>query len=240
MVVPDKDSNLSKKEQVAGMFDRIAARYDFLNHFLSLNIDKSWRRRAIRAVMEDRPAHILDVATGTGDMAIAAAQAGAQKITGVDISEGMLAVGNKKIEARHLAGIISLQTADSEALPFENETFDAIMCAYGVRNFENLENGLKEMMRTLKPGGRLTILEFSKPKSFPAKQFFAFHSRVLLPFFGNMISRDKRAYTYLPESVEQFPEGNAFLEKLKGAGFSDEHAAPLTFGITTLYTAMKR
>lgn len=239
MIVPDKDSKLSKKAQVAGMFDRIAGKYDFLNHFLSFNIDKGWRRKAIREVMALNPVHVLDVATGTADMAIAAVHAGTPRVTGVDISEGMLAVGRTKVEKLGLTSRVVLKSGDSEALSFPDGTFDVVMCAYGVRNFEALETGLKEMRRVLRPGGKLVILEFSKPKAFPVKQFYGFYSKTLLPFFGRFFSKDKTAYEYLPESVAAFPEGNDFVAILKKCGFQNAHARPLTFGITTLYTGMK-
>lgn len=221
------------------MFDRIAGKYDFLNHFLSLNIDKGWRRKAIREVMAGAPQNVLDVATGTGDMAIAAINAGTPQVTGIDISTGMLEVGKRKIKALQLQDRITLQTGDSEALVFPEQSFDAVMCAYGVRNFENLEAGLKEMRRVLRPGGRLVILEFSKPKSFPIKQFYGFYSRTLLPFFGRFFSKDKTAYEYLPESVAAFPEGKDFVAILQRCGFAEARARPLTFGITTLYTARR-
>ncbi len=239
-VLPDASSNLSKKEQVAEMFDGIAARYDFLNHLLSMGIDKGWRKKAIRTIAYINPQKILDVATGTGDLAIAAAKAipGAT-ITGVDISEGMLEVGRKKVTAQHLNKTILLKTGDSEALPFADSAFDAITCAYGVRNFENLAAGLKDMQRVLRPGGRIAILEFSHPKQFPVKQFYSFYFRYILPTMGKLVSKHSRAYTYLPESVKAFPEGAIFCENLTQCGFKDAQARPLSFGITTLYTATK-
>jgi demethylmenaquinone methyltransferase/2-methoxy-6-polyprenyl-1,4-benzoquinol methylase len=239
-IMPDAASNLSKKEQVAEMFDDIAGRYDFLNHMLSMGIDKGWRKQAIRSIAAISPKHILDVATGTGDLAIAAAKAipGA-KITGVDISTGMLDVGRKKVTTQQLDSTIILQTGDSEALPFTDGTFDAVTCAYGVRNFQHLEAGLKDMQRVLRPGGRISILEFSHPKQFPVKQFYQFYFRYVLPTMGRLVSRHHRAYTYLPESVMAFPEGQVFCEALTQCGFKEAKARPLTFGITTLYTATK-
>ena len=239
-VVPDAASNLSKKGQVAQMFDGIAGRYDFLNHFLSLGIDRGWRKKAIREVAAIGPAIILDIATGTGDMAIAAAKEipGAQ-INGVDISTGMLEVGQKKITALKLTDRIQLAEGDSEALPFENASFDAVMCAYGVRNFEHLEAGLREMYRVLRPGGKVVILEFSQPKAFPIAQLYRFYFSAILPTIGKLVSKHSRAYTYLPESVAAFPEGATFCEMLGRCGFSGAKARPLTFGITTLYTAVK-
>lgn len=221
------------------MFDRIAGKYDFLNHFLSFNIDKGWRRKAIREVMSNQPQQILDVATGTGDMALSAVKAGAPQVTGIDISAGMLAVGRKKVSDAALDKRISLQQGDSEALQFADQSFDVVMCAYGVRNFEHLPEGLKEMHRVLRPGGKVVILEFSKPKAFPVKQFYGLYSRTLLPLFGRLFSKDKTAYAYLPESVAAFPEGKDFLAILQQCGFRQTAARPLTFGITTLYTAVR-
>jgi demethylmenaquinone methyltransferase/2-methoxy-6-polyprenyl-1,4-benzoquinol methylase len=239
-VVPDAASKLSKKEQVAGMFDGIAARYDLLNHLLSLGIDKGWRRKAIREVASVSPKAILDVATGTGDLAIQAAKTIPEAhITGVDISVGMLDVGRKKVAAQSLAQAISMQEGDSESLPFKDHAYDAVMCAYGVRNFEHLEAGLREMHRVLRPGGKLAILEFSKPKGFPMSQAFAFYFKFVLPTVGRLVSKHSRAYTYLPESVAAFPEGNTFCELLTSCGFTQAKARPLTFGITTLYTASR-
>jgi demethylmenaquinone methyltransferase/2-methoxy-6-polyprenyl-1,4-benzoquinol methylase len=238
-VLPDAGSNLSKKEQVADMFNDIAGKYDFLNHFLSLGIDKGWRKKAIAEVKKVNPQTILDVATGTGDLAIAAARLQPKHITGVDIAEQMLEVGRKKLGDLGLSQIITLQTGDSEALPFATNSFDAVTCAYGVRNFETLDKGLAEMCRVMRPGGKLAILEFSKPKRFPVKQLYHFYFRYILPLLGKMVSRNSRAYTYLPESVMAFPEGKALCERLEKAGFKDAKARPLTLGITTLYTASK-
>ena len=238
-VLPDAGSNLNKKEQVADMFDSIAGKYDFLNHFLSMGIDKGWRRKAIKEIAAVKPQTILDIATGTGDLAIAASKINPQEIVGVDISEGMLEVGRKKIKSLNLENIITLQKGDSEALGFESNSFDAITCAYGVRNFENLVAGLKEMNRVMKPGGKLAILEFSHPKQFPVKQLYQFYFKYILPTLGKMVSKHKSAYTYLPESVMAFPEGKRFCEILTDCGFKNAKARPLTLGITTLYTASK-
>ncbi len=239
-VVPDSASNLSKKAQVAELFNNIASRYDFLNHFLSLGIDKGWRKKAIAEVAMIKPNAILDVATGTGDMAIAAAKKIKPKnITGVDIAEGMLDVGRKKIADQQLANVITMQTGDSEAMPFVTGAFDAVMCAYGVRNFEHLEAGLKEMCRVLRPGGKLVILEFSHPTAPVVKQFYHFYFRNILPLLGRLVSKHSRAYTYLPESVMAFPEGKRFCEILQQCGFKNPTARPLTLGVTTLYTAEK-
>ncbi|MBN9484811.1 MAG: bifunctional demethylmenaquinone methyltransferase/2-methoxy-6-polyprenyl-1,4-benzoquinol methylase UbiE [Bacteroidetes bacterium] len=238
-ILPDAGSNLSKKDQVADMFNNIAGKYDFLNHFLSLGIDKGWRKKAIREIQAVHPKQILDVATGTGDLAIAASQLKPEKITGVDIAEQMLEVGRKKIASQQLSGMITLQAGDSESMPFANNAFDAVTCAYGVRNFEHLEAGLKEMCRVMRPGGKLAILEFSHPKKFPIKQIYKFYFRYILPTLGKLVSKHSTAYTYLPESVMAFPEGKVFCETLVRCGFKDAKARPLTFGITTLYTATK-
>jgi len=238
-VVPDAASNLSKKAQVAEMFNDIAGRYDFLNHFLSMGIDKGWRKKAIAQVNAVNPKKILDVATGTGDLAIAASPNGAI-ITGVDIADQMLEVGRKKIEKLNLQHLIQLQHGDSEALPFTTATFDAVMCAYGVRNFEHLHQGLKEMCRVLKPGAKVVILEFSKPKQFPVKQLYNFYFKFILPTLGKLVSRNSNAYSYLPQSVMAFPEGKDFCNALLQCGFVNATAKPLSFGITTLYTAFKK
>ncbi len=238
-IVPDTASNLSKKAQVADMFNNIAGRYDFLNHFLSMGIDKGWRKIAIAEVAQMKPQTILDVATGTGDMAIAAAALQPKKITGVDIADQMLEVGKKKIIAQNLQQTITLQTGDSESMPFKTGEYDVVMCAYGVRNFEHLEKGLTEMCRVIRPGGKVVILEFSHPSGFPIKQLYKFYFRYILPTLGKLVSKHSRAYTYLPESVNAFPEGKRFCEILTQCGFKEAKARPLTFGITTLYTAFK-
>ncbi|MEO6831622.1 MAG: bifunctional demethylmenaquinone methyltransferase/2-methoxy-6-polyprenyl-1,4-benzoquinol methylase UbiE [Chitinophagaceae bacterium] len=241
MILPDAQSNLGKKKQVAEMFDGIAGRYDFLNHFLSLGIDKIWRNKAIRELTKAAPTKILDVATGTGDMAICASRKLPEaQITGVDISTLMLEVGKKKINKLALNNQIILEEGDSENLPFETGNFDAVMCAYGVRNFENLEKGLREMNRVLKLGGKLVVLEFSQPKTFPVAQLYKFYFKNILPGLGKIISKHSQAYTYLPASVAAFPEGKKFVEILEQCGFEAAKANPLTFGITTLYTAVKK
>lgn len=238
-VLPDAASNLSKKDQVADMFNNIAGKYDFLNHFLSLGIDKGWRKKAIASIAAVQPKTILDVATGTGDLAIAATKLQPQHIEGIDIADLMLEIGRKKIAALQLDNIITLQTGDSESMPFSTGSFDAVTCAYGVRNFEHLEAGLREMCRVMRPGGRLAVLEFSHPKKFPVKQLYRFYFRYILPGLGKIVSKHSRAYTYLPESVMAFPEGKVFCEMLTKCGFKEAKARPLTFGITTLYTATK-
>ncbi len=238
-VVPYRNQADSKKSQVAQMFNSIAHRYDFLNHFLSAGVDHYWRRRAIDELVAARPRRVLDVATGTADLAIAALRADPEHITGVDISEGMLAVGRQKLTERHLTDRITLAQGDSEALQFADDSFDAVMAAYGVRNFEHLDRGLAEMFRVLRPGGKLVILEFSKPRVFPLKQLYRGYFQYVLPRFGKLISQDPAAYTYLPESVQAFPDGEDFLAHLRDAGFQAPRWQPLTFGISSLYTATK-
>jgi demethylmenaquinone methyltransferase / 2-methoxy-6-polyprenyl-1,4-benzoquinol methylase len=239
VVTPYSDSKKGKKEQVAEMFDNIASRYDFLNHFLSFGIDKLWRRRAIRLIKPFLPIDILDVATGTGDLAIAALNTGAKRITGIDISEEMLAVGRSKLKALGLDHQIVLKKGDSEQLEFADAAFDAVTVAFGVRNFENLEKGLSEIHRVLKPGGVLCILEFSKPRTFPVKQLYNLYSYYVLPFFGKLISRDNSAYRYLPESVEEFPDGMNFLSRMRKTGFNESKEYRQTFGVATIYLGLK-
>ncbi|GAA4452737.1 bifunctional demethylmenaquinone methyltransferase/2-methoxy-6-polyprenyl-1,4-benzoquinol methylase UbiE [Rurimicrobium arvi] len=239
-VVPDHSSKLSKKEQVAGMFNDIAGKYDFLNHALSMGIDKGWRKKAIKSIESVQPRRILDIATGTGDLALAAAAYYPDSVvTGLDIASQMLAMGTEKIKARNLQERIHMELGDSEQIAHGDHSFDAVLCAYGTRNFQDLEKGLSEMCRVLKPGGRVAILEFSHPRNFPVKQVFGFYFKYVLPFLGRVISRHSTAYTYLPESVMAFPEGAAFCDIMRACGFSDVSARPLTFGITSLYTGVK-
>jgi demethylmenaquinone methyltransferase/2-methoxy-6-polyprenyl-1,4-benzoquinol methylase len=229
----------SKKEQVAQMFDNISARYDFLNHFLSLGIDKGWRKKVVAIVRKHQPKRILDIATGTADLAIALSRLNPDKIDGVDISEGMLAVGKEKIKKRGLAEVVTLSYGDSEALPFPDASFDAVTVAFGVRNFENLDLGLSEMYRVTRPGGLVVVLEFSKPSRFPIKQLYQFYFTHILPRWGRLISKDASAYTYLPESVQAFPDGKDFLNHLSAVGFSSLKEKRLTFGIASIYTGIK-
>lgn len=238
-VVPYKEEQAGKKEQVAKMFDNISHRYDFLNHFLSLGIDKLWRRKAISYLKDLKPLQILDVATGTGDFAIQALSLKPTLISGIDISEGMLDVGRRKIRERKLDHLIELKKGDSENIPFEQNKFDAVTVAFGVRNFENLEKGLGEIYRVLKPGGRVVVLEFSRPRSFPMKQLFNFYFKRILPKIGNAVSSDNVAYTYLPESVQAFPDGNDFLRILDEIGFKDTKCKVLSFGISSIYIGTK-
>jgi len=239
-VVPYGKESGSKREQVEEMFDNISHKYDFLNHFLSLGIDVVWRKKSLKKIQNPNPEQILDVATGTGDFAIAAKKKYATcTVKGIDISNGMLEVGREKLQKRSIEGIELIQ-ADSAEIPFESNSFDVAIVAFGVRNFENLKAGLTEMQRVLKPGGEIVVLEFSKPKSFPFKQIYNFYFSHILPRFGKMISKDSAAYTYLPESVKAFPEGNDFLKVLSESGFRDGKAKPLTFGISSIYHGIKK
>lgn len=219
------------------MFDQISHRYDFLNHFLSLGIDKLWRKKAVKILRSFNPDTVLDVATGTADFAIAALDSGAKEIVGIDISEGMLSVGREKVKKYN--GRIRLERGDSEHIQFNDQTFDAIIVAFGVRNFEHLQKGLEEMRRVLKPGGHLIVLEFSKPSAFPVKQVYNFYFKYILPFWGNLLAKHKTAYSYLPESVMAFPEGEQFVAELKKAGYSSAENRPLSFGISSIYIAQK-
>lgn len=238
-IKPDQSSEKSKRVQVEEMFNDIAPKYDFLNRFLSLGIDKGWRRKAINSLKPYSPKTILDLATGTGDLAIEALRLNPQKIVGADIAQKMLDVGIVKAKKRGVSETIDFIQADSAALPFEDNSFDAITIAFGVRNFEYLDKGLAEMCRVVKPGGRVAILEFSKPRYFPYKQLYHFYFHYILPQVGNLLSKSSNAYSYLPESVKHFPEGQAFAERMKTAGFKDILVQPLTFGTCTLYTAGK-
>jgi len=239
MVTPYKDQTTSKKEQVASMFNNIAPKYDFLNQLLSLGIHKGWRKKAIQLLKDLQPKTILDIATGTADFAIEAMKLNPEHVVGVDISEGMLKLGVEKINKLGLQNKIELKLGDSESLPFSDNTFDAITVGFGVRNFENLEKGINDIYRVLNHGGMVSILEFSKPKKFPIKQFYKFYFRVITPAIGKLFSKDSSAYTYLPESVNAFPDGEDFLSILKKAGFKDCKAISLTFGIASIYTAKK-
>ena len=222
------------------MFDKIAFRYDFLNHFLSMGIDRSWRRKALRFLAPGKPRHLLDVATGTADVAVMAARIlKPDRITGVDLSEKMLDIGRRKIRELQLPVPIELLKADSEALPFEDRSFDAISVAFGVRNFEHLDQGLSEMLRVLKPGGRLVILEFSRPTAFPVRQLFEAYFRYITPYIGKWFARSKEAYAYLPESVQAFPQGSQMTDILTKIGYSDALCKPLTFGICSIYSASR-
>ncbi len=239
MVVPYKEDTSAKKKQVARMFDSISRRYDFLNHFLSLGIDILWRRKAISLLKDIRPKTLLDVATGTGDFSIEALRLKPEKVIGVDISEGMLEVGRQKIKGRKLDTRIELRSGDSENLPFQDNFFDAVIVAFGVRNFENLERGLAEMLRVVRPGGKVVILEFSRPSKFPMKQLYSVYFTTILPLIGRWISHDQAAYSYLPESVKAFPDGKDFIKILSDLGYKNPQCNPLTFGISSLYWGSK-
>ncbi len=233
------NQNDSKKEQVASMFNNIAKTYDFLNHFLSLGIDIIWRKKAIKELKDLKPKLILDVATGTGDFAFEALSLNPDKIIGVDISSGMLAIAQEKIIKKNESDRFEVRLGDSEKLLFDDNTFDATIVSFGVRNFENLDKGLKDINRVLKTGGKLVVLEFSNPKKFPIKQFYNFYSFQILPLFGKLFSNDAKAYTYLPESVKAFPDGDNFLLRMKEAGFNTTKCIVLGFGICSIYTGVK-
>lgn len=238
-VKPYSQSTDSKKEQVATMFDNIAFRYDFLNHLLSMGIDKIWRRRAIRLLKSIPSPRILDIATGTSDLALAALKLKPTEIVGLDISKEMLKVAQVKVDKRGLSSTIKLLHGDSENIPFPDNSFDAITVAFGVRNFENLNRGLSEMSRVLKPGGKVVILEFSNPTQFPVKQIYGFYFKYVLPFWGGIFSKDKAAYTYLPESVRAFPEGKQFEMEMVEAKLKPIKSFKQTFGVATIYFGEK-
>ncbi len=240
MVVPYKDQSKSKKEQVANMFNTISPQYDFLNHLLSGGIDIIWRKKAIKLLQNKGIKTMLDIATGTGDFAIEALKINPEKIVGVDISEGMLLFGQEKIKKMGLEKTIQLQKGDSEKLPFSDNSFDAVIVSFGVRNFENLQKGLTDMFRVTKPGGYCLILEFSNPRKFPMKQLYTFYSKYCLPFLGKMISKDPSAYTYLPESVKAFPDGPEFIQIFKSVGYSETNWIPMTGGICSIYIGQKQ
>lgn len=239
-ITPYKDSNLSKKEQVASMFDTISGNYDNLNRVISFGIDVKWRKKVLQMVAKTNPNIILDIATGTGDLAILMTQTNAKKIIGLDISAGMLEVGNQKIKDRNLSNTIEMVLADSENMPFEDHYFDAITVAFGVRNFENLEKGLAEILRVLKPNGIFVILETSVPDKTPYKQGYTFYSKNILPMIGKLFSKDNAAYGYLSESAAIFPYGEALNNILRKIGFIDVVALPQTFGVATIYSASKK
>jgi len=239
-VNPYKDSDLGKKEQVTKMFDTISGEYDGLNRVISFGIDIKWRKKVVDIVKATNPDNVLDIATGTGDLAINLAETSAKKIIGLDISSGMLDVGKQKIKAKNLDQKIDMVIGDSENMPFDDNTFDAITVAFGVRNFETLENGLKDILRVLKPGGIFVILETSVPTKFPFKQGYQFHSKVILPTVGKLFSKDKTAYKYLSESANAFPYGEALNNILRKIGFSNVTDMPQTFGVATIYKAFKK
>jgi demethylmenaquinone methyltransferase/2-methoxy-6-polyprenyl-1,4-benzoquinol methylase len=230
----------SKKEQVAAMFNAISPKYDALNRILSAGIDQSWRRKTLREIRATGALKLLDVATGTADLALALAKGiPGSKVVGVDISSGMLEVGRSKVRAKDLEGRVRLDLGDGEQLPYEESSFGAVTVAFGVRNFENLEQGLRDMRRVLEPGGTLAVLEFSQPTAWPLRSLYLFYFKNILPRIGRMVSKDASAYTYLPNSVQAFPYGEAFAAKLREAGFKSVRVRPLTFGIASLYVAIK-
>lgn len=238
-IKPYKDQDTGKKEQVAAMFNSIAGNYDFLNHFLSFGIDKIWRKKLIKILRQRNVKIMLDVATGTADVAIKAAKLPGIAIKGIDISEKMINIGIQKIEKKGLKNTVELSIGDAELIHFSDETFDAVTVAFGVRNFENLNHGLVEMHRVLKKGGAAVILEFSRPQNFPFKQLYNFYFRYILPIVGRLVSKDQSAYTYLPDSVYNFPFGNDFMIELKKAGFNKCNFKTLTFGVATIYVGEK-
>src|SRR3978361_245726 len=239
-ITPYHDTQGSKKQQVADMFNNISKTYDFLNHFMSLGIDIIWRKIAINELKKLNPQLILDVATGTGDFAFEALSIlKPKKIIGVDISQGMLDIAKQKIAKRNLSDKFEVKLGDSEKLPFDANEFDAVTVAYGVRNFENLETGLADIYRVLKPGGKAVVLEFSKPRVFPVKQLYNVYFNYITPGIGKLFSKDARAYTYLPESVAAFPDGETFTALMDKVGFKHTKHRPLAFGICSIYTGIK-
>ena len=239
-ITPYKDSTLGKKQQIAKMFDTISNEYDDLNRVISFGIDIKWRKKVVQIISKKEPTNILDIATGTGDLAINLTQTNATQIIGLDISEGMLDVGRKKIAKKQLDNTIEMVVGDSENLPFDDNSFDAITVAFGVRNFEHLEIGLAEILRVLKPKGLFVVLETSVPVNFPFKQGYYIYTKALLPLIGRLFSKDKSAYRYLSESASKFPYGQAFNNILNKTGFINSTALPQTFGVATIYTATKK
>lgn len=239
MALPYKDLEENKKKQVEKMFDAISPKYDFLNHLLSGGIDIYWRKRAIKEIKKEKIDLMLDMATGTGDFALEAIKLNPKKIIGMDISDGMLSFGRKKVKDLNLQDKIEFIQADSENIPLEDNSVDVITVSFGVRNFENLSKGLKELNRVLKPNGKCIVVEFSNPRKFPMKQLYWFYAKKILPILGRIISGDKAAYTYLPESVAEFPDGEIFLNIYQNAGFTQTKWIPLTGGICSIYTGSK-
>ncbi len=238
-VTPYKDSDLSKKVQVAQMFDNISKEYDSLNRVISFGTDIAWRKKVIQLVAETHPEKVLDIATGTGDLAIMLTKTSAKTIIGLDISAGMLSIGTQKINKLNLSDKIEMVLGDSENMPYETNSFDAVTVAFGIRNFETLEKGLAEILRVLKPNGRLVILETSVPEKFPFKQFYNLYTKRIMPLIGKMFSKDKTAYAYLSESASVFPYGKKLKDILIKTGFSSVTFEPQTFGAATIYTAQK-
>jgi len=239
-ITPYKDSGLGKKEQVAQMFDTISGNYDDLNRIISFGIDVKWRKKVLQLVSNKKPEKVLDIATGTGDLAILMTSTTANEIVGLDISAGMLEVGKNKIAQKNLSSKIEMVLGDSESIPYPDNYFDAITVAFGVRNFETLEKGLAEILRVLKPKGIFVILETSVPTKFPYKQGYAFHSKVVLPLVGRLFSKDQSAYTYLSNSANEFPFGEVLNNILRKVGFIEVEHLPQTFGVATIYHASKK
>ncbi len=238
-VRPYKESDAAKKDQVARMFNNIAWRYDFLNRFLSLGIDRVWRKSAIRSLRPHHPRRILDIATGTGDLAIELLKLDPDQVTGVDISVDMLRIGREKLKRKGLSTKIQLLEGDSEKLIFDDNKFDAVTIAFGVRNFEHLQDGLREIFRVLRPGGVVMILEFSQPRNAVMNRLYQFYSTRITPWFGRKISKDPQAYTYLHESIAAFPSGQDFLRIMESCGFQKTVVKPMTFGVVSIYTGFK-
>ncbi len=239
-ITPYKDSEHGKKEQLTQMFDKISENYDGLNRIISLGRDVRWRRKVVNIVKEKSPASVLDIATGTGDLAIELANTGASRIVGIDISQGMLNIGKKKVRQKGLAERIDMVVGDSEALPFGDASFDAITVAFGVRNFEDLDKGLSEILRVLKPGGTLVVLETSVPSNWLYRQGYKLYSHLLLPLIGKLFSKDRSAYSYLSESAAAFPHGQAFNNILEKIGFIGMEHKPQTLGVASIYVATKQ
>ncbi len=239
-VKPYKDRDNSRKEQVTQMFDNISGNYDFMNRIMTFGIDIKWRKKVVKMVAETNAKKILDIATGTGDFAIMLAGINPDKIVGLDISEGMLEVGKKKIKEKQLDHLIEMVLGDSENLPFDDNSFDAVTVGFGVRNFENLDKGLQEINRVLRPGGIFVVLETSQPEKFPFKQLYRFHSKYIIPLLGRLFSKDQKAYEYLPESAEAFPYGEAFNNILKKNEFISVQNYPLLFGAASIYKSFKK
>ena len=234
------DNNRSKTEQVQEMFDSIAPAYDFMNRAMTFGIDHLWRAKAVKMMGRNKPANILDVATGTGDLAIRIAHTlHPDHITGIDLSDGMLEIGRKKAKDAGLDNIIEFVQGDCLDLPFDDNTFDCVTVAYGVRNFEHLDQGYRQMQRVLRPGGMLCVIELSTPTSPVVKPLYKFYTRCIIPFIGRMVSKDTRAYSYLPESIAAVPQGNTMLQLMSEAGLTQCSFRPLTFGTCTIYTAVK-
>ncbi len=238
-VKPYKNQESSRKEQVTKMFDNISGNYDFMNRLMTFGIDVKWRKKVVKMVAKTKPKQILDIATGTGDFAIMLAEIKPKKIVGLDISQGMLEIGKKKVAEKGLDNLIEMVLGDSENLPFEDNSFDAVTVGFGVRNFEDLDKALLEIYRVLRPGGIFVVLETSQPEKFPFKQGYKFYAKYMIPFFGRLFSKDKNAYEYLPESAEAFPYGEDFNNILKKNQFISVHNYPLMFGAASIYKAFK-